>query len=788
MEFIWSWLAVPQLLRNLFAVWKRDLTSYGQGFDPKVWAQAFAFNTVGRLVGFVARALFILLALILEILLFIFGLAIFLVWLTFILSLPALLAGGIYLALAGNEFGFLFLLLAIILAASGLFAYKQATGKPYNEMSLDELMKQGWFSRVWQHLGWEQPPSGLPELRAKLRQLNLNENEFALILRWEIFSQQQQERAGQWWRRDVLLAKPPLTRNWAYGYTYHLNNYVLDLTRLYVLNDHRIVAHNEEMRKMEEILSKFSQANVLLVGDPGSGKTSVVYAFAKYIARGKASSKLAFKRVLEFKIDEALAGLPNASAMQEKISELFFEAAMAGNVILVIEDIDRYVTQQAGVGRVDLSAVLNSFLPYPSIQIVGTTSHQAFHKVIEPNALLMKHFEQVELKEPTYDDLFFILNDVSYQLEKETGVMVAYTAVKEIARLSLRYFQDIPLPQRAINILRDVIGKAQKANIALAGVDLVDAAISEKTGVNTGTLNQDEKNKLLRLEEVLHQRVISQDEAIKEIASAMRRRRLEIGDTMRPIGSFLFLGPTGVGKTETAKALALAYFGDEKRMVRLDMTEYKEMDSLERLIGNADGQIVGQLAAAIREHPFCVLLLDEIEKASKEVIEIFMQVLEDGFLTDGLGRKVSFREAIIIATSNAGADLIRNLVEQGKASLVNEKSQVLDAIQQQGIFKPEFINRFDAAILFEPLSKENLMKIASLMLQELAKRLEQQQLQFQFGDDLTAKVAELGYEPQYGARPMRRVIQDKIEDLIAKKILTGEIQKNQPFAIKGEEI
>lgn len=788
MRFIWSWLAVPQLLRNLFAIWKRDYTSYGQGFDPKVWAQAFAFNMVGRLVGFVARSIFIVFALILEILLVIFGAIFFLIWLTFIFSLPALLVSGTFLALGGNEFGFLFLLMAIVLATGGLFAFKQSTKKSYSEMTLDELIKQGWFERVWQHLGWEQAPSDLGELRNKLLQQNLNENDFALILRWEIFSQEQQERASQWWRRDILLAKPPLTRNWAYGYTYHLNNYVLDLTELYALQDHKIVAHNEEIKKIEEILSSAPQANALLIGDPGSGKTSTIYAFAKYIAQGKTASNLAFKRVLEFKIDEALAGLPNTSAMQARINELLFEAAMAGNVILVIEDIDRYVTQQEGVGRVDLSAVLSSFLPYPTIQVVGTTSYQAFHKVIEPNALLMKYFERVELKEPIYDDLFFILNDLAYQLEKETGAMVSYAAIKEIAQSSSRYFQDVPLPQRAINVLRDVIGRAQKVGVALAGVDLVKVVISEKTGINTGTLNQDEKDKLLRLEEILHQRVISQNEAVKEIAAAMRRRRLEVGDIKRPIGSFLFLGPTGVGKTETAKALAEAYFGDEKRMVRLDMTEYKEINSLERLIGNADGQIVGQLVAAMREHPFCVLLLDEIEKASKEVIEIFMQVLEDGFLTDGLGRKVSFRESMIIATSNAGADLIRNLVGQSSASLADKKNQVLDFIQQQGIFKPEFVNRFDAAILFEPLSKEDLLKVAFLMLQSLAKRLEKQQLQFRFSDDLMAKVVDLGYEPQFGARPMRRVIQDKIEDLIAKKMLSGEIQKNQPFTIKGEEI
>jgi len=456
---------------------------------------------------------------------------------------------------------------------------------------------------------------------------------------------------------------------------------------------------------------------------------------------------------------------------------------------LVIEEIERYVTTEDGVGKIDLSAALTTLLPYPTIQVIGTTNFSGYRKYLEPNRSLMKYFEKVEIEEPSFGEIFFVLCDTAWQLEKENGLTVSYQAIKRIAGQSNRYFQESPQPQRALVLLRELTIQAQKKNLKFISAADVDDLISAKTGIAVGALKKEEKEKLANLEEFLHRRVVNQEEAIKEISSAMRRRRLEIGDAKRPIGSFLFLGPTGVGKTETAKALAETYYGDEERMIRLDMTEYQEEnDALEKLLGSPDGQTVGQLVSAVRERPFSLLLLDEIEKAGSRVVQLFLQVLEDGFLTDSLGRRVSFKETIIIATSNAGADLIRELVNDEPGLLNAKKTQVLDYVQDKGIFKPEFLNRFDSVVLFEPLNRENLFKIAGLMLSGLAKRLSEQRLLFEFEDDLIVKVVDLGYDPQYGARPMRRVIQQKIEDLIAKKVLSGEIQKDVAFVIKGEEI
>lgn len=788
LQFIWRYFSVRLLLATLLATWRRDLTDYGRGFDLRRYLEVFALNTVSRLIGFVVRLVFIFLALVLEVLLLLTGLLLFALWLGAVVFVPGFFVVGFYFLFAGDEIGIFYLVFSFLLANLGYFAFRISTKKSYDQMELEELMKQRWFSRVWRRLGLKKAPANLRELKNFLAQENLSENDWGLILRWEIFFQQGLENRRYFWRRENLLARPPLTRNFAFGYTFHLDKYTRDLNLLCRLDkEQRILAHTDEVEKIERILSRSAESNVLLLGDPGSGKTSTVMALAKFITEGRTIGSLVYKRVLELKIDEALAGLPNQSTMEERLNLLLGEAARAGNVVLIIEDIDRYVTQQEGLGKIDLSSVLTSFLPLPTIQVVGTTNFRQYHQFLEQNQSLMKYFEVVEIKEPTFGKLFFILCDLASQMEAGSPLKVSYQALKKVAQLSSRYFQETPQPKRAIDILKEAINLAQRQGEKLVTSQAAEAVVAEKTGVAVGILKQEEKEKLLNLEEVLHQRVINQNQAIKEVASAMRRRRLEIGDIKRPIGSFLFLGPTGVGKTETAKALAAAYFGDVKRLIRLDMTEYQELDAVERLIGSSDGQIVGQLVSAVRERPFALLLLDEIEKANKDVVQIFMQVIEDGFLTDGLGRKVSFREMIIIATSNAGANLIFDLVKED-ASLAEDKPRVLDAIQKEGIFKPEFINRFDSVVLFEPLSKENLFKVAQLMLRDLAKRLEAQQLIFQFADDLVTKIAQLGYEPEYGARPMRRVIQQKVEDLIARKVLAGSIQKNTPFKIAGSEI
>lgn len=787
--FFWHYFSVRQLIFNLLATWRRDTTGYGRGFDFKRYAETFAMNMVSRLMGLIVRLIFILTALLLEFLVLFLGFLFFVFWLGFVGLGPFFVGVGFYLLFLGDIIGAFYIIWAVLFTNIAYFAFRNDTQRPYSQMTFNELLKQRWAKRIWQGLGLAKAPGDINQLKEEITQFNLNENDLGLIFRWEIFLQQSIERKRQFWRRDVLMARPPATRNWAYGYTYHLDQYSVDLTDVYkYASQHKIIAHRHEVDKIEKILSSSGESNALLIGDPGSGKTAIVMALAKMIAQGRVVGNLAYKRVLDFKIDEALAGLPDQSAMQEKLQMLLYEAASAGNTILIIEDIDRYVSNEQGVGKMDVSSVVASFLPYPTIQVVGTTNTQAYRSCLEKNSTLMKYFERVQITEPNFDQVFMILCDVAWQIKKESKITVSYQAIKRIARLADRYFQELPMPQRAINILKDSINKAQREGKNIVLKEDIDQIASQKAGLSVGSVSQDEKEKLINLEEFLHKRVVNQQEAIVEIASAMRRRRLEIGDTKRPIGSFLFMGPTGVGKTETAKALADAYFGSEKQMIRLDMTEYKDVSAIERLLGSAEGKISGQLTSAIREKPFSLLLLDEIEKANPEVVQIFMQVLEDGFLTDGLGRKVSFKESIIIATSNAGAELIRKLVGDSDASLNEKKSQVLDYVQQKGIFRPEFINRFDSVVLYEPLSKENLFKIARLMLNSLAGRLQAQKLIFEFGDDLIQKVAELGYEPAYGARPMRRVIQQKIEDLIAKKLLAGQIQKNQPFTIKAEEI
>jgi ATP-dependent Clp protease ATP-binding subunit ClpC len=400
----------------------------------------------------------------------------------------------------------------------------------------------------------------------------------------------------------------------------------------------------------------------------------------------------------------------------------------------------------------------------------------------------MKFFEKIEIKEPDIETTIKICQDSVREIEMRVPVKITVQTINTVVEKAETYITDVPFPEKALDLLEDTaIYVATKTSDYLVKPEHVNKIISQQTEIPIGSLEESEKVKLLNLENLIHERIIDQEIAVREIASAMRRARLEVGEKKRPIGSFLFLGPTGVGKTETAKALAEIYFGSEKRMNRFDMSEYQGVNAVEKMIGSRQTNKTGLLTTAVKETPFSLLLLDEIEKADYGVLNLFLQILEEGWVTDALGRKINFRNQIIIATSNAGAEFIRQKIK-GNTDEETLNTQLVDHVLKEGIFRPEFINRFDGVIMFKPLSHEDLLKISELMLTTLKKRLAKKDLSFNFNDDLVEKIAELGYDPANGARPMRRVIQKKVEDLIAKKLLKEEIEKEKAFEIKAEEI
>jgi ATP-dependent Clp protease ATP-binding subunit ClpA len=409
------------------------------------------------------------------------------------------------------------------------------------------------------------------------------------------------------------------------------------------------------------------------------------------------------------------------------------------------------------------------------------TSFKGLHQYIEDKPSLLAQFQKIEVEEMNKEDTLKILENKVFRLESEHQKFIPFNSLKETVVLCEKYISNFPFPQKAINLLDESViysGKNTETNIVLP--EHVDKMLSEKTKIPVGKVRSKEKEILLNLEDLLHKRVVGQQEAISEVSSALRRARTGVQTRKGPMGSFLFLGPTGVGKTETAKALAEAYFGSENKMIRIDMSEFQRVDDIPRLLGSETQP--GILTSQISENPFSLLLLDEIEKAYPDILNVFLQVLDEGYVNDNLGRKVSFTNTIIIATSNAGYQTILKAIEEDK-EMPEIKRDLLSAIFEKGTFRPEFINRFDGVVVFKSLTKEDLLMIAQIQLNKLNENLRTKKIQLIITEELKNKIVELSYDPVFGAREMKRVTQDKIENIIAKALLSDAIPQGSKIEI-----
>jgi len=629
--------------------------------------------------------------------------------------------------------------------------------------------------------------------RKLLFEKNLNSTDINHVMAWDDFITIEAEWKKKFWRLENLLRKPGIGKQWAAGHTVNVDKYAIDVTKL--IKEKNLPLHTigrkKEIQDIERVLSRRVENNTLVLGRPGGGRSTIVYSFAKRVLEGNSVPQLNYKRVLELDIQALFAGLKTTGEALARFKLVFSEAISAGNIILIIDNIHNYIGSQESLGGLDISSALIPYLSSPELQIIGISTFQGFHKKIEPNPSIMNFFEKIEIEEPSKEETMFILEDLLPGFIKRYELKVGYKALRTIVKLTDRYIQDSPFPEKAIDFLGEVMSYVKtQTNSKKVLEKHVSKLLSQKTGIPAGEIQKDEKEKLLLLEQLIHNRVINQEKAVNALADAMRRTRAGVTGQKRPIGTFLFLGPTGVGKTETSKALAESYFGSEKRMIRLDMSEYQNTDSINQLIGSSDGKQQGLLTNAIRENPFSLLLLDEIEKANTNILNLFLQILDEGRLTDALGRTVDFCNAIIIGTSNAGAEFIRGyLKKESKYEHSEFKKKLIDYLLKNGIFKPEFLNRFDATIIFKTLTKENLIKIAFLMLKKLNERLMQGRgIRLIITKELAEKVAELGYEPEFGARPMNRVIQDKIENQIAEKILRSEVHRGDVVEINPKQI
>lgn len=604
-------------------------------------------------------------------------------------------------------------------------------------------------------------------------------------LTWWLESIEERIQEGKkFWQWKNLIKKGSLAKSWAAGYTITLDRFGIDFSEIVKKQGFpETIGHQKEIKIVERILARREINNCLLVGEPGVGRKSMIISLAKRSTLGESLPKVNYKRVVQLDLPMISAQTQSVAEAEAILDTIFQEVVRAGNIILVIDNFHNFVGGEKKPGVIDISGILGSYLNLPQFQIVAITSFAGLHKYIEQRPSILSLFEKVEVSEVSERETLMILENLVLSSERRYKKFVSFPALREIVSLAKRYLPAIPFPKSAMDLLDEIMVYISSTKKKVVLPKHVAKIVSEKTEIPVGEIEVKEKEILLNLEKLLHERIINQEEAVKEVSTALRRARAEVTIRKGPMGTFLFLGPTGVGKTETSKALAAIYFGSEDKMIRLDMSEFQNVTDIPRLIGSAGQE--GLLTTQVRENPFSLILLDEIEKAHKNILNLFLQVLDEGHLTDGLGRKVDFKNSIIISTSNAGYQIIlKALREKTEWSLV--KQELLDYLFEKAIFRPEFINRFDAVVIFSPLSKENLLDITELMLQKLKKNLKEKNIEFIITQPLKEKIAELGYDPTFGARQLKRVIQDKVENVLASALLSGKIKRGDKVEINSD--
>ncbi len=613
-----------------------------------------------------------------------------------------------------------------------------------------------------------------------------------------------------------------------------------------------VIGRSKEIQRVIEVLSRRTKNNPVLIGEPGVGKTAIAEGLAQQIVNNEVPETLRDKRVMTLDMGTVVAGTKYRGEFEDRLKKVMDEIRQAGNIILFIDELHTLIGAGGAEGAIDASNILKPSLARGELQCIGATTLDEYRKYIEKDAALERRFQPIQVDEPSIDESIQILKGLRDRYEAHHRVSISDDAIDAAVKLSDRYISDRFLPDKAIDLIDeagskvrlrsyttppnlkelevklDEIRKEKDASVqsqefekaaslrdaeqklreqleetkkswkekqgqenSAVTVEDIASVVSTWTGIPVSRLAQTETEKLLNLEQILHSRVIGQEEAVTAISKAVRRARAGLKDPKRPIGSFIFLGPTGVGKTELARALAEAMFGDEDAMIRIDMSEYMEKHSTSRLVGSPPGYVGfeegGQLTEKVRRKPYSVILLDEIEKAHPDVFNILLQVLEDGRLTDSKGRTVDFRNTVLIMTSNVGAEALKRNkyvgfnLQDGKHDYKDMKGKMLEELKKA--FRPEFLNRIDEMIVFHALEKEHLSNIITLMSDQLVKRLREKDIDLELTDAAKEKLTEEGYDPEYGARPLRRAIQKHIEDRLSEELLKGNIRDGQQVEI-----
>lgn len=578
-----------------------------------------------------------------------------------------------------------------------------------------------------------------------------------------------------------------LARDWSFGYIPLLNRFGQNISEQMSrggMLSASLEAHDKALDQLIETFGNAGRQNAALVGNAGVGKTTIVHAFAERLldASSKLPENLKFRQVFILDSSALIASAPGRGELENLVMQVLGEAYSAKNIIICLDNAQLFFEE--GVGSVDLTNVLLPILEAGRLRIILTMDEQRFLKIGQRNPGLVNALNRISVGEASEEETLAAMQDQLIMTEYQRKVTYAYQALKESYRLSLRYVHDLSMPGRAIKLMESAASYADGGLVTMNSVQkAIEQTMDIKVGVASG---EDEREKLLNLESLIHQRMINQVRAVSVVSDALRRARAGVRNENRPIGTFLFLGPTGVGKTELAKALADVYFGGEDRMIRLDLNEYVRSEDVARLI--ADGaDDPSSLTAQAMKQPFSVVLLDEIEKAHPNVLTTLLQLLDEGILRDIKNREVSFRDAIIIATSNAGADRIREYIERGY-KVEQFEQQFIDELINSNQFRPEFLNRFDEIVTFRPLGKEELVQVIDLILAGINKTLALQKVRVDVAQDAKLYLVDKGYDPRLGARPMRRIVQRAVENTVAKQMLAGTVEPGSTITITLEQV
>jgi ATP-dependent Clp protease ATP-binding subunit ClpC len=781
-NWVRHYFSLGLLLRTLLSPWKRQIEiDQSPGFNFQKKFETFTFNLISRGVGAIVR-------------LILFGVGIFFI---------------VFICL-GGAMGFVFWL---IMPFFGYPVYQKYLKQPKNFVSslisklkisqsepLMILLNNDAGNFVASHVGIT-----LEDLLQNAKPQNANfdelkaENYFQIItflldsgvwdenyLDTKKIGKNDFLMGASWWdqkRSDETkiggseYGRPGLALELTFGYTPVLNKYSIDMSAPQSFS-HRLIGRQPVVSRMERVLSAGN--SVLLVGQPGVGKKTVVLEFAKRAANGQLGPSMVFKRVMELDYNSLLSESKDLNVKKNTLSQILAEASYAGNIILMIKDIHRLTNPE--VEGYDFTDIFDTHLEKRDLKIIAVSANTEYERFVAPNMRLRKYLEKVEITPPPKEDAMLIILEAAKRWERLTGFVITIPSLRNILDESDRYVTEVPFPEKALELLDAVITYKQQKGGDIITVEDTNAVLAEKTGISFANLTNEEESRLGNIEELIHERLVNQESAVSLIGKTLRAKTIGVIKENRPLGSFLFLGPTGVGKTETAKVLSSVYYGGEESIIRFDMAEYSGAEGFERLIGSVSDNQPGALTTAIKNRPASLLLLDEFEKASKEIYNLFLALLDEGVITDAFGKKIICRHLFVLGTSNAGAEFIRQQVSQGIKGAELQKS-VVNFVLEKEIFSPEFLNRFDGVVVYEPLAEEHLVKIARIMLADLAKNLKAKNIHLEITDDAAQKLAKDGYDPAFGARAMKRIVNLNLGDVIGKAILGKEIGEGDTIKI-----